>query len=127
MRCLHLEHIIGLAFTQGLHIFQLRKGLFILMITLYQTVPHDTVMMFWYSTVYGFIGTVWFSFHWIVQRHMSICLYRSDCITVKERERVEAEEENVEAARKKQEEERKRESQKVGYPYSVRGSQYAFS
>ena len=70
--------------------------------------------------------TVWFSFHWIVQRHMSICLYRSDCITVKERERVEAEEENVEAARKKQEEERKRESQKVGYPYSVRGSQYAF-
>lgn len=45
-------------------------------------------------------------------------LYRSDRITVKERERLEAEEENVEAARKKQEEERKKESQKVCYTHS---------
>ena len=41
--------------------------------------------------------------------------YRSDRITVKEREHLEAEEENMEAARKKQEEERKKESQKVCY------------
>ena len=41
--------------------------------------------------------------------------YRSDRITVKERERLEAEEENMEAARKKQEEARKKESQKVCY------------
>ena len=43
--------------------------------------------------------------------------YRSDRITVKERERLEAEEENMEAARKKQEEERKKESQKVCYTH----------
>ena len=41
--------------------------------------------------------------------------YRSDRITVKERERLEAEEESMEAVRKKQEEERKKESQKVCY------------
>lgn len=53
-------------------------------------------------------------------------LYRSDRITVKERERVEAEEENVETARKKQEEERKKDSQKVSCVYSGLFMQYTY-
>ena len=59
--------------------------------------------------------------HWMIWQRLPIAcptLYRSDRITVKERERLEAEEENVEAARKKQEEERKKESQKVCYTNS---------